>query len=176
MSLENYTPEQLEELALLTKTLAETPETRKEFLRLTKRVKPNMPIPELEVEETAHRLAATYEQKLQAMEAKLAEKDARESLEKRRNALKESGKAKTQEDIEEIEKVMLEKKIADHDAAADYWNWMKQTATPTPSAFPQNALKNFDPAPFMKNPRDAARTEAMKAFEELRKNPRPIGL
>ena len=176
MSLENYTPEQLEELALLTKTLAETPETRKEFLRLTKKVKPNMPIPELEVEETANRLASTYEQKLQAMEAKLAEKDARENLEKRRASLKEKGIAQSKQDIEEIEKVMLEKGITNHEAAADYWKWMKQSAEPTPSGFPQNALKNFDPTPFMKNPRDAARTEAMKAFEELRKNPRPIGL
>lgn len=176
MSLENYTPEQLEELALLTKTLAETPETRKEFLRLTKKVKPNMAIPELEVEETTARFAQTYEEKIAAMEAKLAEKDARENLEKRRNALKETGKANSQSDIEEIEKVMLEKGITNHEAAADYWKWMKQSAEPTPSAFGQNALKNFDPTPFMKNPRDAARTEAMKAFDELRKNPRPIGL
>ena len=110
------------------------------------------------------------------MEAKLAEKDARENLEKRRSALKDSGKAQSKEDIEEIEKVMLEKGITNHEAAADYWKWMKQSAEPTPSAFGQNALKNFDPTPFMKNPRDAARTEAMKAFDELRKNPRPIGL
>ena len=176
MSLENYTPEQLQELAALTKTLAETPETRKEFLRLTKKVNPNMPIPELEVEETTARFAQTYEEKIAAMEAKLAEKDAREALASKRNALKESGKAKTQEDIAEIEKVMLEKGITNHEAAADYWKWMKESAQPTPSAFGQNALKNFDPTPFMKNPRDAARTEAMKAFEELRKNPRPIGL
>ena len=176
MSLENYTPEQLEELALLTKTLAETPETRKEFLRLTKKVKPNMAIPELEVEETTARFAQTYEEKIAAMEAKLAEKEARENLEKRRNALLQSGKAKSQEDIAEIEKAMLENGITNHETAADYWKYMKQAAEPTPSAFGQNALKNFDPTPFMKNPRDAARTEAMKAFDELRKNPRPIGL
>ena len=176
MSLENYTAEQLEELALLSKTLAENKETRKDFLRLTKRVRPDLPIPELEVEDTAHKLASTYEQKLQAMEAKLAEKDAREELSKRRDALKASGKSRSSEDIEAIEKVMLEKGITNHDAAADYWKWMQETATPTPSAFPKPVMQQFDVNGYMKNPVVAAREEAMKAFEELRKAPRPIGL
>ena len=117
MSLENYTPEQLQELALLSKTLAEGKETRKDFLKLTKKIRPDLPIPELEVEETATRLAQTYEDKLAAMEAKLAEKEARETLENRREALMESGKASSKEEIDAIEKVMIEKKIADHDAA-----------------------------------------------------------
>ena len=110
------------------------------------------------------------------MEAKLREKEAIEALKDRREALVKKGLAKSEDDIEGIEKVMLEKGITNHEAAADYWKWMKQSAEPTPSGFPQNALKNFDPTPFMKNPRDAARSEAIKAFEELRKNPRPIGL
>ena len=88
----------------------------------------------------------------------------------------ESGKASSREDIEAIEKVMIEKKIADHDAAADYWKWMQQTATPTPSAFPKPVMQQFDVSGYMKNPVVAARDEAMKAFQELRKNPRPIGL
>ena len=176
MSLENYTPEQLQELALLSKTLAEGKETRKDFLKLTKKIRPDLPIPELEVEETATRLAQTYENKLAAMEAKLAEKEARETLENRRKALMESGKASSKEEIDAIEKVMIEKKIADHDAAADYWKWMQQTATPTPSAFPKPVMQQFDVSGYMKNPVVAARDEAMKAFAELRKNPRPIGL
>ena len=176
MSLENYTPEQLQELALLSKTLAENKDTRKDFLKMTKKVRPDLPIPELEMEETASKLAETYETKIAAMEAKLAEKDAREDLEVRRRALLESGKASSKAEIAEIEKVMVEKRIADHDAAADYWKWMQQTATPTPSAFPKPVMQQFDVSGYMKNPVVAARDEAMKAFQELRKNPRPIGL
>lgn len=176
MSLENYTPEQLQELALLSKTLAENKDTRKDFLKMTKKVRPDLPIPELEMEETASKLAETYETKIAAMEARLAEKDAKDTLEKRRQSLLESGKASSKEEIAEIEKVMIEKKIHDHDAAADYWKWMQQTATPTPSAFPKPVMQQFDVSGYMKNPVVAARDEAMKAFQELRKNPRPIGL
>jgi len=176
MSLENYTPEQIQELALLSKTLAEGKDTRKDFLRLSAKARPDITIPELEIEDTANRLAQTYETKIAAMEAKIAEKEAKETLENRRKALMESGKASSREDIEAIEKVMIEKKIADHDAAADYWKWMQQTATPTPSAFPKPVMQQFDVSGYMKNPVVAARDEAMKAFQELRKNPRPIGL
>jgi hypothetical protein len=41
--------EQTLELAALAKQLAENPETRKDFLRLTKKAKPDLPIPELEI-------------------------------------------------------------------------------------------------------------------------------
>ena len=47
MSLEDISLEQRDELALLMKNLAEDPATRKEVLRLTKKVRPNLPIPEL---------------------------------------------------------------------------------------------------------------------------------
>ena len=45
MSLENVSLEARDELASLSQMLAENPETRKEFLRMTKKVKPDLPIP-----------------------------------------------------------------------------------------------------------------------------------
>jgi hypothetical protein len=45
MSLEDLSFEQRDELALLMKDMAENPSTRKEVLRLTKKLRPNMPIP-----------------------------------------------------------------------------------------------------------------------------------
>ena len=44
MSLENLSLEQRDELALLMKQLAENPETRKDALRLTKKLRPDLPI------------------------------------------------------------------------------------------------------------------------------------
>jgi hypothetical protein len=44
MSLEDLSFEQRDELALLMKDMAENPSTRKEVLRLTKKLRPNMPI------------------------------------------------------------------------------------------------------------------------------------
>jgi hypothetical protein len=71
---------------------------------------------------------------------------------------------------------MLEKKIADHETAAQYHQWMKQAAVPTPSGYQPSAVKSFDLNKFWKNPGVAAREEAVKALNELRKPMRPIGL
>jgi hypothetical protein len=45
MSLEDLSMEARDELALLARQLSENPATRKDFLRLTKKAKPDMPIP-----------------------------------------------------------------------------------------------------------------------------------
>jgi hypothetical protein len=80
-----------------------------------------------------------------------------------------------EEDIHEVEKIMLEKGITNHESAAEYWNWMKQSATPTPTGYNPSAVSKFDLGKYYKNPQAAARDEAAKALQELRKNSRPIG-
>ena len=76
MSLENLSLEARDELAALAQTLAENPDTRKDFLRMTKRVKPDLPIPELDIEDYTNRAVDKSEQRVQALEAKLRERDA----------------------------------------------------------------------------------------------------
>ena len=174
MSLEDLTPEARDELALLARQLAENLATRKDFLRLTKKAKPDMPIPELEIEESTTSAVQKAEDRVQALVAKLAEKDAREELEKRRSKIRARGLK--DDDIAEVEKIMLEKGITQHDAAADYWDWMKQASTPTPSGYNPNPINKFDLGKYWKNPVQGARDEAAKALNELRKNPRPVGL
>jgi len=176
MSLEDISLEQRDELALLMKELAENPTTRKEALRLTKKVRPNLPIPELELEDYTEQKVTAAEERVMQLEAKLKEKDAREELQKRRDRLIKKGLAQSEEDIESIEKIMLEKKISDHETAAEYFDWMKQAATPTPSGYNPSPLKGFDLNNYWKNPVQGARNEAAKALQELRKNTRPIGI
>jgi hypothetical protein len=53
---------------------------------------------------------------------------------------------------------------------------MKQAATPTSSGYNPSAVKNFDLNRYWKNPAGAAREEAVRALNELRKPTRPIGL
>ena len=176
MSLEDISLEQRDELALLMKELAENPSTRKEALRLTKKVRPNLPIPELELEDYTEQKVTAAEERVMQLEAKLKEKDAREELQKRRDRLIKKGLAQSEEDIESIEKIMLEKKISDHETVAEYFDWMKQAATPTPSGYNPSPLKGFDLNNYWKNPVQGARNEAAKALQELRKNTRPIGI
>jgi hypothetical protein len=176
MSLEDISLEQRDELALLMQELAQNPATRKEALRLTKKVRPNLPIPELELEDYTEQKVSAAEERVLQLEAKLKEKDAREELQKRRDRLIKKGLAQSEEDIESIEKIMLEKKISDHETAAEYFDWMKQAATPTPSGYNPSPLKGFDLNNYWKNPVQGARNEAAKALSELRKNTRPIGI
>jgi hypothetical protein len=176
MSLENLSLEAQAELAALAKSLAEDPKTRKQFLQLTKQVRPDVPIPEIEIEERTNAVLETANKRVESLEAKLRAKDAKEELERRRTNLRTKQLAESDEDIADIEKLMIEKGIANHETAAEYHSWMKQAAAPTPSQFPQPVMSRFNTQDYMKNPVGAARDAAHAALAEFRKNPRPIGL
>ena len=175
MSLEDVSLEQRDELAQLMKELADNPATRKEVLRLTKKVRPNLPIPEIELEDYTEKKISSAEERVMQLEAKLREKDAVDELNKRRQAIVKKGLA-SEDQIDSIEKVMLENGITNHETAAEYWRWMNQAAEPTPSGYNPNPLKGFDLSKFWKDPKMAARNSAAEALAELRKNNRPIGI
>jgi len=175
MSLEDMSFEQRDQLALLMRELSDNPATRKDVLRLTKQIKPELVIPELDIENTTKSYVDKLEQQLMARDAKDREQDALRDLESRRNKLMKKGLVDREEDIHEVEKIMLEKGITNHESAAEYWNWMKQSATPTPTGYNPSAVSKFDLGKYYKNPQAAARDEAAKALQELRKNSRPIG-
>ena len=176
MSLENLSVEAQAELAALAKTLAENPSTRKQFLQLTKQVRPDVPIPEIEIEERTNSVLAEANKKVETLEQKLRQKEAKEELEKRRITLLKKNLVQSEDEIAEVEKLMVEKGIANHETAAEYHQWMKQAAAPTPSQFPQPVMSKFNTKDFMKNPVGAARDAAHAALAEFRKNPKPIGL
>jgi hypothetical protein len=175
-SLENLSLEARDELAALAQTLAENPETRKDFLRMTKRIKPELPIPELDIEEYTHKAVSKSEERVQALEAKLREKEAMEELQKRRTNLMKKGLIQNEDEIGEVEKIMLERGIQNHETAAEYHQWMKQAAVPTSTGYNPSAVKQFDLNKYWKNPMSAARNEAQNALNDLRKPQRPIGL
>jgi hypothetical protein len=176
MSLENLSLEARDELAALAQTLAENPDTRKDFLRMTKRVKPDLPIPELDIEDYTHRAVSRSEDRVQALEAKLREKEAIEELNNRRQSLMKKGLISNESEVGDVEKIMLERGITNHETAAEYHQWMKQAAVPTSSGYNPSAVKQFDLNKYWKNPAAAARNEAMNALNDLRKPHRPIGL
>ena len=174
MSLENVTAES--ELAALAQQLAENPETRKDFLRLTKKVKPDLPIPELDIEERASQVYNKADARVQELETKLRQKEAVEELERRRQTLVKKGLVDVEDDIKDVEKIMLERGITNHETAAEYHRWMKEAAKPTPSGYNPSLFKKIDLSKYWKNPVMAARDEASKALNELRQPRRPIGL
>ena len=103
MSLEDLSYEARDELALLARQLAENPKTRKAFLRLTKEAKPDMPIPELEIEDSTNYAVQKANDRVAHLEARLQQKDAMEELNKRRSRLKEKGLVENDEQVEEVD-------------------------------------------------------------------------
>jgi hypothetical protein len=176
MSLENTSLEERDELASLMKTLAETPETREDILRLTKKVKPGLNIPEIDIKDRTSKALEEMRQENEAIRNELKARDAQAELDKRRKSLMEKGLVSSKEDVDAVEKIMLEKKIADHEAAAEYHNFMKQAAKPTPTGYNPSAIRKFNLGAFQKDPQGAARNEAFNALADLRKPTRPIGL
>ena len=176
MSLEDMSFEQRDQMALLMRELSDNPDTRKEILRLTRRVKPGLVIPELDIEEHTHSAVSAANKRVEDIEAKMREKEALADLESRRMRLIKKGLIQDESEIEQVEKIMLDKGITNHESAAEYWQWMKQSAVPTPTGYNPSAVSKFDLGKYYKNPVMAARDEAAKALNELRKNPRPIGL
>lgn len=175
MSLENDFNAQ-QELGAIFKEIVDNPTTRSDALRLVKKIRQDVPIPEIEMEEKTNRVLEEANKKVQNLELKLREKEKAEMLKERRNALLEKNLIQSKEEISEVEKVMVDKGIANHETAAEYYNWMKQAAAPTPSQFPRPVMSNFDVKGYFKNPVAAARENAAAALMELRKNPKPIGL
>lgn len=179
MSLENMSLEERDQLALLMQELSEHPDTRETTLRMAKKVRPNLHMGEIEVKDYTEKKVAAAEDRVAQLEAKLMEKQAMEELQNRRNRLLKKGLIDSEDEIEEVEKVMLEKKIQDHETAAEYFRWMKQAAVPSTNqsiGYKPSPLNGFNLNDYWKNPVQGARNEAAKALAELRKNNRPIGI
>ena len=176
MSLEDVSYEARDELARLAKQLSDNQETRTEFLKLAKKVRPDVVMPEIEMEERYARKFQDLEAKFAARDAKQAEREAMDNLEYRRKSLMEKGLVSNRDEIQEIERLMLDKGITNHEAAAEHYKYMKQAAIPTPSGYNPNPMKKFDLSAFHKNPVQAARDVASQALAYFRKPVRPIGL
>jgi len=84
-TLEDLSYEARDELALLMREMSENPSTRASVLRLTKQLRPNMPIPELEIQDHTSAIVHQSNQKVEALEAKLREKEVMAELEQRRH-------------------------------------------------------------------------------------------
>ena len=91
MSLENLSLEARDELAQLAQTMAEDPKTREDFLRLTQRVKHDMQIPEIQINDMTRNELAQMRQENEALQAKFRERDAVDDLNKRRASLVKKG-------------------------------------------------------------------------------------
>ena len=91
MSLENLSLEQRDELAGLMQQLADTPETRKDILRLTKKIRPGLNVPELDIEDNTNSAISQMRAENESLRAKFQQKEAVENLENIRRKVVKKG-------------------------------------------------------------------------------------
>jgi len=168
VSLEGLSQEAIVGLAQIAKGLSDNPETRTGFLSLAKKADPSMSIPELDIANQITSAVAEERAKREALEAKIIERDARENVMNRRDALKKS-KGLSDADVAEVEKIMVEKGISNHDTAAEFMVAQRQSAKPTPyqAGFGSHQKPQVDTKPYGGNIAQWARNEAANTISDI---------
>lgn len=128
-SLEDYSPEQVAQLAGTYKALLDNPETRELALRMTKKVNPAVSIPEIELKDAAAKAFKAQADRQDALEQQIRERDARDRINAERQALRDQGFSA--DDIPLIEKIMTDERIPSYATAAKYYKAQQQVAQPT---------------------------------------------
>jgi vacuolar-type H+-ATPase subunit I/STV1 len=153
MSLEGKTAEEIEKLALFANAIL-TKDTRKDALKLAKRVDPNFKAPELEIDERLEEATAKQDEKLKDLQKELLAERIERNRDEKARQLKEQGY-----DIVAVEKVMTDNGISNYESAVKF---MKGEAALAPAA-PRQETGTSLPANFKeiaKNPTKWARDQA----------------
>jgi len=164
--LEGYTDEEVRELAALANDIARNPKTRGLFLQATKTVRPDTPIPEIDMANAVGAALAERDKKIAELEkARLDEQTTRQALEARK-MLREKGYADSDEDVAAIEKLMVDEKIVSHETAGKHFRMQRELAPPAAAPVATSPIP-ADNADLMKDPKGWARREAARAIQEL---------
>ena len=169
VSLEGLSNEAIVGLAQLAKGLTDSPATRMRALTLAKELDPSLSIPEIDI---PHQVNATLQEertKREALEAKILENDVRQQVREKRETLKQS-RGLSDADVAEVEKLMVEKGINNHDTAAEFYKAQQQSATPTPykMGFGSHQKPDIDTKPFGGNIGQWSRNEAANTIADIR--------
>jgi hypothetical protein len=168
VSLEGLSSEQIADLAALAKAQLDDPNVRPYFLRNQKVVDPSLSIPEVDIPMQAQGLIAGQQKQIETLQQQLNEDRIRREINERRSAL-QTKHGLSSKDVEEVEKLMLEKQIGSHDTAAEFYKSQQQSAQPTPSTFAPNSLPKIDlKGTGTTNMNQWARAQAGQVIDEFR--------
>jgi hypothetical protein len=168
VSLEGLSADEINGLAALGVSLTNNPKTRKEFFKLVKTVNPDASVPELDADEAIATATAAQNKRLDAMENKQREDDARARL----AALKDEPVIKgliTKDEIPELEKYMKERGFTpiQYVQAAQLRQAEMRAAEPTPGTFQPTAVLPGD-KDLRKDSRAWARKAAADAINDIK--------
>ena len=169
ISLEGMSAEAINGLALLAKGLSQNSATRDQFLQLTKTANPELNIPEVDIPAKFQGMFAEERAKREALENQIRENDVRQQIKERREDLMK-GKKLSFEQVQEVEKMMTEKGIMNHDTAADFYISQQKSASPTPSTggYSVQTVPKIEAKEFGGNINNWARNEAAQMISDFR--------
>lgn len=157
--LENMTD--AERNSAILQRLMNHPDVGREAKRLWKKIEPAARFPDLELEDQVSKATLELQTKVDKMEQDQLEGRVRANRESNHKLVRDAGF-----EVEQVEKVMTDEKIASYATAIKYLQGQNALAPPTPQAvtpirMPDN-LKDIQ-----KNPTQWARNEGYKAINEL---------
>jgi hypothetical protein len=167
--LDGMSDESIKELATYAKGLSDNPETRSGFLSLVKKANPAANIPEIDLPAQFNTLLAGERAEREKIQKQLLERDVRDNIERQRGVIMKQGIAESE--VADVEKIMTEQGIVNHETAAKYYLAQKRMATPTPpvgNMATTHQLPVIDSKPFGGNVRAWGKSEGMKVWNELK--------
>ena len=167
-SLENLSPDDITRLAAVSYQLLDNPDTRKEMLRLQKKVNPTQVFPELEIDERFENLQRTSDEKVLKLQEEIQKRDLENLRNSKHKMLLDKGLASSHEEIEQIEKFAIDNGVGDYEKAAKFYHLERQSAEPSYDNTLQlerpTMPKDFDASP--QGVRRAA-IDALKEFKQM---------
>ena len=168
LSLEGMSQESINGLALLAKGLSQNQNTRDEFLGLTKRANPELSIPEVDIPLKMQGLLTAEREKREALERQIQESEVRNQVKERRETMMRDKKLNADQ-VQEVEKLMVDRGIMNHDTAADFYLSQQKAAAPTPSLYStSHSVPKVDAKNFNGNINQWARNEASQLIGDIR--------
>lgn len=167
MSLENVSLDEMESLATLSKTLADNPATRRQFLELIKTASPMTNIPEIDMEYRMNERNKPLQEKIQSLESQLQQQSFKELRKANHERLIDMGIAK--DEIKNVEQLMLDKQIGNFESAGEFYLSQKQPASPTASMFSQTPMTMPDIKEMGGDVNKWARGQAFEAINDIMK-------
>jgi hypothetical protein len=173
-SLENLTPEQLKNLATASHRLLSSSEAES-FKRLLKKMDPaTYNFPELATADLVEKSNEKNAKQIEKIEQEMIQQNARIELERKHAQARDRGL-----DPAEVEKVVVEKKIYDWDAAMQFVEMLHQSAPASADAINEGAAGSSTRMPtdddlkeLWKNPAEWAAKQAHAEIDELTKRRR----
>ncbi len=130
-SLDGYSTEEVAGMASTYEALLKNPETRELALRLTKKVDPNLSVPEIDLKDQARAAFQETNKKIESLEDQIRKSDARDRIERERKALRDTGL--NDDDVAAVEKMMVTEQIPSYGTAAKLYRAERELAAATPS-------------------------------------------